>query len=99
MDTYQPIFDAVRSRLGNCDFGNAVADAMRNENIGYFFSQAVTQAMSQFERPSTIYRPVVTKDGDMWIALYGANIQEGVAGCGKTPAEAMAEFDNVWYKN
>ena len=31
----------------------------------------------------------VGHDGDQWCALYGENLQEGVAGFGRTPAEAM----------
>ena len=49
-------------------------------------------------RPSTIYKPRVFPDGNMWCALYGENIQEGVAGFGKSPALAMKDFDDNWYK-
>ena len=38
----------------------------------------------------------VGHDGDQWCALYGENLQEGVAGFGRTPAEAMADFDQAW---
>ena len=47
-------------------------------------------------KPSAIYKPRVTVDGDMWCALYGDNLQDGVAGFGKSPAEAMADFDKNW---
>jgi hypothetical protein len=46
--------------------------------------------------PSVLYRPNLMADGDMWIALYGDDLQVSVSGCGKTPAEAMAEFDKAW---
>lgn len=49
-------------------------------------------------RPSTIYKPKVFPDGDAWCALYGENIQEGVAGFGKSPALAMQDFDDIWHK-
>lgn len=49
--------------------------------------------------PSAIYRPKLMADGDMWCALYGDNLQEGVSGFGKTPAEAMYAFDEAWVKS
>lgn len=49
-------------------------------------------------RPSTLYNPRVYPDGDMWCALYGVNIQEGVAGFGESPALAMEDFDANWNK-
>lgn len=48
-------------------------------------------------RPSTLFRPRVFIDGDMWCALYGDNLQDGVGGFGKSVAEAMADFDKNWH--
>jgi hypothetical protein len=31
----------------------------------------------------------ITMDGDKWCALYGENLQEGCAGFGETPIEAL----------
>lgn len=47
----------------------------------------------ELRRPSTVYRPTVSRDGNMWCALYGENIQEGVCGFGETPELAMRQFD------
>ena len=47
-------------------------------------------------RPSVVFRPKISKDGDQWIALYGENLQDGVAGCGDTPDQAMHAFDLAW---
>ena len=46
--------------------------------------------------PSVRFRPNLYQDGDQWCALYGESLQEGVAGFGDTPAEAMADFDKKW---
>lgn len=46
--------------------------------------------------PSVLYRPRLMADGDMWCALYGDDLASGIAGFGKTPAEAMHEFDKAW---
>lgn len=101
MDTYQPIFDAVRSRLFNCDVGAAVEQALRDANLGHYVfmaSEAIKESANEYLRPSVLYRPKLFIDGDQWCALYGDNLQEGVAGFGKTPAAAMQAFDHVWTK-
>lgn len=38
------------------------------------------------------------KDGDMWCVLLGPNLQEGIAGFGKTPYEAINDFNNSFNK-
>lgn len=47
-------------------------------------------------RPSTLYKPALSMDGNQWCALFGPNLMEGVAGFGDTPAEAFKDFDNNW---
>ena len=46
--------------------------------------------------PHVLMRPAIYPDGNMWCALYGANLQEGVAGFGETPEAACADFDKNW---
>ena len=50
----------------------------------------------EMTRPSVVYRPSLRLDGNKWMALYGADLMDGVAGFGDTPAEAMAAFDKAW---
>ena len=47
--------------------------------------------------PSVIYRPKLSIDGDMWCALYGDDLQCGVAGFGVSPHAAMCDFNRAWY--
>jgi hypothetical protein len=47
-------------------------------------------------RPSFILKPRLYIDGDMWCALYGENLQDGVAGFGKSPELAYLDYDNKW---
>lgn len=54
------------------------------------------EAAEQLKRPSTIFRPHLSIDGDQWCVLYGEDLQDGVAGFGDSPAEAMAAFDKAW---
>jgi hypothetical protein len=59
--------------------------------------QATIQEIAcRYASPSAIYRPAISIDGNMWCALYGANLQDGVAGFGESPALAMASFDEAW---
>ena len=102
-DLYQATFDAVRSKIGNGNIGDAVSEAMRQADIGHYaqcaasaIAEAVTLAAREYERPSAVYRPTLGIDGNQWCALYGPSLMEGVAGFGDTPAKAMADFDSNW---
>lgn len=54
--------------------------------------------ISTMDRPSNILRPTLNIDGDRWCALYGKDLQQGVAGFGKSPAEAYNDFDKAWWE-
>ena len=56
------------------------------ESIGY-----------EYTRPSVVHRPRLFLDGNQWCALFGDNLQEGVAGFGESPAKAMLAFDEAWF--
>ena len=69
---------------------NSIAHAaeMANENI--------RAAASRYEAPSVLFKPKLSIDGNQWCALYGENLQDGVAGFGMSPADAMWDFDKNW---
>ena len=99
-DTYQAVYDAVRSRISSCDTRSIVEQA-----VGQAFDiswarasvqQSIEIAVSEWQRPSVLYRPSIERDGNKWSALYGPNLMQGVCGYGDTPAEAMADFDKNW---
>lgn len=100
MDTYQAIYDAVRSRISNGDIGSAVSDVVRQcfdfSYIGALVQQEVTCVGYQMTRPFTVLRPKIYPDGNQWCALYGDNLQDGVCGFGDTPEAAAAAFDKAW---
>lgn len=101
MDSYQATYDAVRSRISNGNVGDAVMEAMRNANISHYFEMAMyraQEAISNYDLPSAIYRPKLFPDGNHWIALYGEDLQSGVVGTGKSPAEAIFDFDRAWHE-
>lgn len=48
--------------------------------------------------PFTLYRPRLFPDGNQWCALYGEDLQSGVAGFGNSPSEAVTAFNRAWYE-
>ena len=102
-DQYQAIYDAVRSKFnGGGNIEEAVKDSMREFGIGYQFEKiayAYQVAAVAQENPSVLYRPKIYIDGDKWCALYGDDIQDGVAGFGDSPQKAMEDFDRNFNKS
>lgn len=99
MDTHQAIYDAVRSRIGPANIEAAVEIAIRDANLSHhaeMIAHAWIGSAYEQQRPSVLYRPALSLDGSHWCALYGDNLQDGVAGFGKSPSEAMADFDRAW---
>lgn len=98
-DSYQAIYDAVRSKIHNGDVGNAIQMVIREANLSHYAdmaSRAMQEAASEQMRPSVLMRPTLSIDGNKWCALYGDNIQDGVAGFGDSPNLAMYDFDKNW---
>lgn len=98
-DSYQAIYDAVRSRISGGDVGHAVQTALRDANLSHYAEMAmrsVQDVASEYMRPSVMMRPSLSIDGNMWCALYGDNLQDGVAGFGESPVKAMWDFDTAW---
>lgn len=100
METYQPIFDAVRSAMGHPDVSGTILSALRDAfDVSWLKAQAqeaLTIVSQEWQRPSVLMRPALTLDGSSWCALYGENLQDGVAGFGASPAAACVDFDRAW---
>lgn len=98
MDTYQPIYDAVRSRISGCDVAAVIRDAAHIDasHAIAMVQQDFSIAAYEMQRPSVLYRPSVAMDGSKWCALYGDDLMHGVCGFGDTPAAAMEDFDKNW---
>lgn len=69
-----------------------------NKMEEYIIRQEEFLAAQDRRRPCVLFRPSLYIDGDQWCALYGENLQDGVAGFGDSPALAMADFDMQWEK-
>lgn len=101
MSYSQEIYDAVRSRISGGDVGQALESALREAFGGAQYQmQLIAQewgsAASEHQRPSAVYRPAISIDGNQWCVLYGDNLQYGVAGFGDSPSDAMRDFDANW---
>jgi len=80
---------------------NAQDSGMAASAISYaadIVKMAWEDAAREQMRPSVVHKPRLSKDGDMWCALFGENLQEGVSGFGETPSHAMAAFDTAWLR-
>ena len=49
-------------------------------------------------RPAVLFKPRLYRDGSLWYALFGEDLQSGVCGFGESPADAMWDFDKEWSK-
>lgn len=101
-DSYQAIYDAVRSRISGCDAGNAIRDAALSA-LDFGIARQILQEQVglvgyEHSRPAAVFRPRLYIDGNQWCALYGENLQDGVAGFGDSPSSAMDDFDRAWWK-
>jgi hypothetical protein len=53
-------------------------------------------AACELRRPCIQFKPRIFLDGNQWCAMYGENLQDGVAGFGESPDLAMWDFDKSW---
>lgn len=99
-DSYQAIYDAVRSRISGGNIGDAVRDvafqAFDISNMTAYLQQEFCSAAYEMQRPSVVFKPTLSVDGDMWCALLGTDLVTGLAAFGETPAAAMLAFDKAF---
>lgn len=78
----------------NANDSNMAANAICH--AAEMIRETIRQAVYEYERPATVHKPRLFVDGDHWCALYGENLQDGVAGFGHSPSAAMHAFDKAW---
>lgn len=66
-------------------------------NVADHEMRQMSELYSEKNRPFHHLRPRLFIDGDKWCALYGENLQCGVAGFGESPAKAADAFDVAFY--
>lgn len=99
MDTYQAVYDAVRSKMGYIDperIVHAVADKFDFSYARQQMVQSFEIALSEWTRPCVLFKPqlrVKIKDSmNVWSVYYN-NVLMGV---GDTAEKAMESFDVNW---
>lgn len=100
MSDYQPVYDAVRSCIGNPDVSGVVERVCREAfDVSWQKSrlqEAIDAIENDMRRSFVLLRPKMFIDGNQWCALYGDDIQSGVAGFGDSPDAASWAFDKAW---
>ena len=101
-NTYQAIFDAVRSKISGFN-GSELIERVTHQ---FDISHAVEMIRNEFlsaayaqQRPSVLFSPKISLDGNEYCVLLGDNLQVGVAGYGKSPSKAFDDFDKNFYKD
>jgi hypothetical protein len=97
MSDYQAIYDAVRSRISGGNVGEIVADACRNafdiSHMKAMLQQDFSIAAAEMARPCVLFKPEIKLDRGVWEVVLGDIYASGI-----TPAQAMSNFDQVFYK-
>lgn len=100
MSYSQEIYDAARSRISPMD-GSAIErvayEAFDISHARAMLQEQIASVGYEMIRPSVLYRPTISLDGNCYCALYGEDLMNGCAGFGETMAEAMADFDQNWW--
>lgn len=98
-EIYDATFAAIRSKTSFGNIEEAVAAAIRDQGISHAVDAIrayILDVASEYGRPSTMYRPRLFRDGNMWGCLYGDNPMDGVEGYGESPCLAYLDFDKNW---
>lgn len=61
-------------------------------------NEAISIITTALTEPHVTMRPRLFIDGNKWCALYGENLQDGVAGFGDSPSLACDDFNANWWK-
>lgn len=86
-DAYRAIYDAANLQLGGLSC------------LHHHIQQEVYSVSHAMQAPHVLMRPSIGLCGNQWCALYGEDLQNGVAGFGDTPEKAMAAFDKAWFED
>ena len=79
----------------NKEDSNMVAQAQCH--TAYIETNLALEHYAEKNRPFMLLRPRIFIDGNRWCALYGENLQDGVAGFGDSPFTASHAFDTEWH--
>ena len=69
---------------------------LHNEKVHY--EKLCTEVQIADYTLFSMLKPSLQRDGNQWRVLYGADLQEGVAGFGDSPHEAIVDWSVQWTK-
>jgi len=72
-----------------------------NDNLSWSFTrldETLQGIISELGKPHRFLRPELFRDGNKWCALYGADLQAGIAGFGDSPADAIEAFNREYIR-
>ena len=98
MGNSQEVYNAVIQSFRGFNAQQLISEISSRMDISFAVDHIRRSIEEAVTAPSTLFRPKIYMDGNQWCALYGENLQDGVAGFGKSPADAMANFDANWDK-
>jgi|SRR3990172_1780501 len=99
----ETLFSLKRSYIqkeGGCEFVELLHHEKCGEVLAPILAKIRIDRMIkpvEKRRPSFELKIVPKLDGNKWCALYGENLQEGIAGFGDSPDESMLNFDKEWF--
>ncbi len=99
MDSYQAIYDATRSKIGSFNGERLIDEILQQFDFSHYATMIKDDMLNssyEMQRPSVLFKPVLSVDGNQWCALLGADLQSGIAGFGDSPDLAMRDFDKSW---
>src|SRR5512133_2591972 len=78
----------MKKNNGHVSFGRSIMD----------YAAAAMEQMELYSRahpgsPSAVRRPQLFFRGDLWVAVLGPSVEEGIVGIGPTVAVALRAFD------
>ncbi len=100
METFDPIYQAVRSKISHCDIESVIQQAISNANLEWHVSQCrstIESVAYEYQRPCVLFRVEPNnlfdevKQCRYWSARYG-----DVIGVGQSASGAMYDFDRKW---
>jgi len=69
------------------------------DSVTHSFRMACAEIVQEHTSYHATLRPRLFIDGNQWCALYGENLQDGVAGFGDTPSKALRDFNSAMYRS
>jgi hypothetical protein len=74
---------------------------LRGNHVGVDHAAAAMEQMELYcaahpGSPSAVRRPRLLVRGDLWIAVLGPNVEEGIVGIGPTVTAALRAFDTQY---